>query len=418
VDVVASWTGSRADALRRALRMTNESFAEHLGVAVRTVAYWRERAEVIPRPAMQEILDAALARASASARTQFGLILAEHGDGQASSGPELSLIVPADVASMTAWITATNTSDTAIEHLERAASTLGEVHTQNPAREVLADVLQLHGKAQLLLQGGRQRLRQTRELIRLDGNLLAHASVLLGDVGEDQAAEDYGHAALLCLQEAEASRSTAWYALAKTARWQHHYAAAADFARQGFETGPVTPMSVQLASYEANAAALLGDRPRARQALSRAESIAGQLPAGDNGLSPWSFPAGRQAIFRLSVLLRTGDPGGALREVAAADERWAAGDPRAPGTWAQVRIGAAIAHLLQDSLDGAVEQVGPMLALAPELRIATVTGWLTDLDRQLSWPRFAASPIAANTRQQIRQFKADALPLSAARETG
>lgn len=38
MDVVAAWTGRRADTLRQALRMTNETFAEHLGVAVRTVA--------------------------------------------------------------------------------------------------------------------------------------------------------------------------------------------------------------------------------------------------------------------------------------------------------------------------------------------------------------------------------------------
>ena len=36
MDVVSSWTGARADALRWALRMTNEAFAEHLGVGVRT----------------------------------------------------------------------------------------------------------------------------------------------------------------------------------------------------------------------------------------------------------------------------------------------------------------------------------------------------------------------------------------------
>jgi 8-oxo-dGTP diphosphatase len=38
MQVIASWTGGQADALRQALRMTNESFADHLGVAVRTVA--------------------------------------------------------------------------------------------------------------------------------------------------------------------------------------------------------------------------------------------------------------------------------------------------------------------------------------------------------------------------------------------
>lgn len=88
---------------------------------------------------------------------------------------------------------------------------------------------------------------------------LAHASVLLGDLGRDHDANRYGRAALLCLQEADASEAPAWYALAKTARWRHDYATAADMASRGFHEGPVTPMSVQLASYEANAAALLGD---------------------------------------------------------------------------------------------------------------------------------------------------------------
>ncbi len=50
MNMVASWTGGRADTLRQALRMTNEAFAEHLGVAVRTVAYWRARPDVILRP--------------------------------------------------------------------------------------------------------------------------------------------------------------------------------------------------------------------------------------------------------------------------------------------------------------------------------------------------------------------------------
>jgi transcriptional regulator with XRE-family HTH domain len=39
MNVVASWTGARADALRQALRMTIEDFAGHLGVAARTAAY-------------------------------------------------------------------------------------------------------------------------------------------------------------------------------------------------------------------------------------------------------------------------------------------------------------------------------------------------------------------------------------------
>src|ERR1700733_2901563 len=77
MQVITSWTGAHADALRQALRMTNESFAESLGVAGRTVAYWRKRPGIVPQPAMQEILDVALERAPDRAKAQFALLMGE-----------------------------------------------------------------------------------------------------------------------------------------------------------------------------------------------------------------------------------------------------------------------------------------------------------------------------------------------------
>jgi hypothetical protein len=319
---------------------------------------------------------------------------------------------PLHPAELTSWITATNTSNAAIEHIERVANSLAGIHTQLPDRQVLAGVMRLHCAAQRLLRSGRQRLRQTRDLVRLDGVIQAHASVLFSDLGENQAAEDYGHTALLYLQEADASPATAWYALAKTARWEHNYAAAVDFARQGLEPGLVTPMTAQLASYQANAAALLGDQATARLTLAQAETFAQQLPTDGEQLSPWSFPPSRQAIFKLSVLLRTGDPDGALRIAADAEGNWAIGQPRNTWTWALIRIGAAIACLRKRSLDGAIDQVAPVLELAPDMRITTVTGWLADLDRELALPQLAASPTAVSLRQQIREFTAAALQKS------
>ena len=359
---------------------------------------------------MQEMLDVALARAPEQARAQFALLLAEREHGQAPSLGSPRVSVSDDVASLTAWITSSNTSDDAIEHIEQAAVVLADMHTQVTARRVLAGVLQLHRKTQTLLRSGKQRLRQTRELIRIDSDLLAQASVLLGDLGRDGAARSYGNAALLGMQEADTGQAKACYALAKTARWQHRYTEAADLARHGLEEGPVNPMSVQLAYYEANSAALAGDRSHARSALAVAETIADARPGADTGTSPWSFPPKRQAIFALSVALHTGDADGALRAASAADHGWATGDSHIPGTWAQVRIGAAIAHLLKDSLDGSVEQVTPMLAMPPEFRIATVTGWLADLDHRLSTCRYSTSRSASGLRQQIRDFTASALP--------
>src|SRR5579862_7840904 len=78
VQVVATWTGGQADLLRQSMRMTNESFAEYLGVVVRTVANWRERPEIIPRAEMQESLDTALERAPERAKALFTLLV-EHG---------------------------------------------------------------------------------------------------------------------------------------------------------------------------------------------------------------------------------------------------------------------------------------------------------------------------------------------------
>ena len=59
-----------------------------------------------------------------------------------------------------------------------------------------------------------------------------------------------------------------------------------------------------------------------------------------------------------------------------------------------------------------------MLAMPPEFRIATVTGWLADLDRRLSSRRYASSRTAPGLRQQIRDFTANALPPNATREAG
>lgn len=44
-----------------------------------------------------------------------------------------------------------------------------------------------------------------------------------------------------------------------------------------------------------------------------------------------------------------------------------------------------------------------------DLRIATVTGWLADLDTQLSVSKHHDSTLATGMRRQIRGFTADAL---------
>ena len=90
MNVIGTWTGREADGLRQALRMTNEAFAEYLGVAVRTVADWRQRPDIVPRPAMQEVLDTALDRAPDRVKARFSLLLQADQIAQASVNGELT----------------------------------------------------------------------------------------------------------------------------------------------------------------------------------------------------------------------------------------------------------------------------------------------------------------------------------------
>src|SRR5580700_10859875 len=95
MQVVATWSGGQADLLRQAFRMTNESFAAHLGVHARTVANWRGNLEVIPRPAAQDILDAALEHAPDRVKAQFAQLISEAETSNQDAGqleiPEASL---------------------------------------------------------------------------------------------------------------------------------------------------------------------------------------------------------------------------------------------------------------------------------------------------------------------------------------
>jgi len=429
MQVVATWTGGHADLLRQSLRMTNESFAEYLGVAVRTVASWRERPEIIPRPAIQETLDAALERVPDRARAQFALLVerSKRADGVGSAGgiPGSRASVPAassrpaaqavprqripldDVDDVLAHLTVTSIGDDVIQQIEQAAVTLAESHTQAPARKLLSQVMPLDQRVRSLL-GGRLRLSQQRDLYRIESLLLSHACLLLGDLGENDLAERYGMAGLAFARESGSDQAVPMTVLAKTFRWQKRLTESMDMASRGFACSPNVPIRVQLASQEANAAALLGDAARAREALGRAERAA-EFVTSDSGLSAWSFPLTRQAVFAQSVATQLGDADAMLHAASIADTAWSAGAPKVSANWAQIRAGAGIAHLLKGSLDGAITEVEPVLALPPSMRVATVTAYTERLRRRLGHPPYNGAAGVHELTERLVQFHADAL---------
>jgi transcriptional regulator with XRE-family HTH domain len=87
MEPVQLWTGRAACALQAALRMTNESFAVHLGTAVRTVATWHQKPDRVPSAEMQLALDTTLERAAESAQARFTRNIADMGASLETTSP-------------------------------------------------------------------------------------------------------------------------------------------------------------------------------------------------------------------------------------------------------------------------------------------------------------------------------------------
>jgi hypothetical protein len=90
--LVSAWTGRTACALQEALRLSNELFAERLGVAPRTVAGWHQKPDLRPNSDMQRRLDTALERAVPAARERFSELVAAFSDSPTEKPPVASAI--------------------------------------------------------------------------------------------------------------------------------------------------------------------------------------------------------------------------------------------------------------------------------------------------------------------------------------
>ena len=97
MQVIIKWTGAHADALREALRMTSESFADEVEVSVRTVANWRKCPEMNPRTAVQKALDKALDRAPDRDKAQFAMLVGEFVNGNRADRVEAFRLPGADL---------------------------------------------------------------------------------------------------------------------------------------------------------------------------------------------------------------------------------------------------------------------------------------------------------------------------------
>ncbi|WP_165964541.1 helix-turn-helix transcriptional regulator [Actinomadura sp. KC216] len=313
---------------------------------------------------------------------------------------------------LAAWLEETNVGDGAVGYLETATRRLVYDYPRRPPLAVLREAQALQARIVDTLRGGRQRIAQTQALLGISAELFAPINLLAGDVGRYALADAYGYAAWTCAQEADSdtARALVLCAQSKTARWEARHAEAADLARRGFEVAPAGGRGrILLAVCEATALQSRGDIPGAREAMRRAEQARDEHSAADEGADAWGCTRARQCAYALQVDLGAHDPRAMLRSAAEADDAWADGDQWVYGTWAQIRIGAALAHVMTGDPEGAAAELDEVFDLGSEYRVVTIIGRMSEIGRRLGHRRYKGDSRATELREKIRAFQSGSL---------
>ena len=153
VATVRRWSGAEARALRIALRFTVRGFAEHLGIAARTVSKWEAgRAATFPRPDTQAMLDTVLARADGWAQQRFEMLC------RSGAGPSPAMAVRPQRGDFESWTDDLERASVALSRQDfEAAGTLVERWlTRFPLADLDERGAYLHARS-LILQGGIRR---------------------------------------------------------------------------------------------------------------------------------------------------------------------------------------------------------------------------------------------------------------------
>jgi tetratricopeptide (TPR) repeat protein len=265
----------------------------------------------------------------------------------------------------------------------------------------------------------RQRPAEQADLYFLAGCLNGLMGITANRLGYPDAAEELIRAgwAYANIIDHNALRGMLRARLSYVMYWRGWYAESRDLAADGLLYAPQGPMGANLHLEHARALARLGDADAARQAVGLAHA------ARESGYSDDLVEIGGEE-FALSRATTYSMAGTALAEISG-DEREAAGEleraislyDEGPGSGEQHGFASkalagtdlAVVRLRSGALDGAAAALGPVLALPPAQRVATLTTRLDRVREELAAPVFRGSPQARNLGDQIEAFDREAV---------
>ncbi|MCX5196143.1 hypothetical protein OOK31_19955 [Streptomyces sp. NBC_00249] len=305
-------------------------------------------------------------------------------------------------------------------YLQDEARRLASAYVRVPLAAVLDDLISVQDECFRLLESGRARPVQLRDLYliaALSSGMLAKAG---HDLGDPNAAMMQARTAAVCAEQADHPAMGAWVRGLQSliSYWADRPTDALHYARQGAaqaasQHGTVT---VWLAGLEARAASLIGDADTVTRATRRATDLRETTVPDDldalGGLL--TFPRVRQDYYDVEahVLLGHGDAQLAQRAERAVGgfsdpghADWAFGDA------AGARTNLGLARLWTGDLDGAAEAVRPVLDLSADQRNAGIIHSARRVRSALLQPGYRDAAVARELREEIETFSRPALAL-------
>jgi transcriptional regulator with XRE-family HTH domain len=298
----------------------------------------------------------------------------------------------------------TNVGPTMLEQLEADVESIAIRYLAEPLVPLVTDMLQLRNQAWELLEG-RQYPEQTKHLYLLAGQTCGLLASACSDLGQYEAADTHARTASLCADLAGHDKLRAWIANTQSliAFWggrprraAEHASRAAEYARGGVELA-------RARSFEARALARLGDADGTRAAITAA--IEAREHANDEHayVGMFQFPVANQQRCAGSAMVWLGRPADGVVHLEQALNGY--GSTVSYAHTAVTRLDLVLARLQLCDLDGAREQIGPVLALPEELRLAGVSRRGEGLQRLLTGTgAFQGSAVARDLAEEIEDF--------------
>ena len=357
------------------MRLSNERFAEKLGVSVRAVAKWSAQPDVTPSPQFQQMLDTVLGQLDEASRQRFSMLAMPAGPPQLpppSSVSEWMLLTAAE-SSADAVLRSGRVSPDALPELIQHVMLIAHNYDNESRLSAFRHALSMRDMATQLADASR-RPGELSDIYVALGQLNALMASLAFDLGSWTATGPMARAATNYAEMAGHTSLQAWTIglEATLAFWEGRGRDALDRIDAGLAIAPLGAPRFRLMNIAARSHATLGNPVGVRAAIAAAAAEREAMDGRRDELhdvvgGEFAFDDARAAACAGAALLQVGDARNALSQTHRTFALHMSGtSPTSTAVLSGASVDGAAALALQGDLSGAETYLRHVLELDPD----------------------------------------------------